>query len=144
MIFKFKITGKDEEVVEFEKKLIDILLKTINDNELTAHEIRFCVHEAVLNVIQHTYKWDLSQSIEIKIDVLDIKDNKQIIEIFIKDFGKPVNTDIRPPDHIKQFQLRKRGLYMISKIMDEFYIEPQEKTGNITYMKKVIFKKEIN
>jgi anti-sigma regulatory factor (Ser/Thr protein kinase) len=144
MIFKFTISGKEEEVVEFEKELIDILLRIVGDNDLAAHEIHFCVHEAILNVIQHTYKWDLSQPLEIRIDVLDVNGNKQILEIFIKDFGKPIDMQLKPPEHVRQFQLRKRGLYMISKIMDEFYIEPQEKTGNITYMKKVIYNKEIN
>ena len=143
MIFKFTISGKEEEVVGFEKELIDILLRIVGDNELIAHEIHFCIHEAVLNVIQHTYKWDLNQPLEIRIDVLDINNSKQV-EIFIKDFGKPIERHIKPPDQIRQFQLRKRGLYMISKMMDEFYIEPQEKTGNITYMKKVIYNKEIH
>ena len=143
MIFKFTISGKEEEVVGFEKELIEILLRIVGDNELIAHEIHFCIHEAVLNVIQHTYKWDLNQPLEIRIDVLDINNSKQV-EIFIKDFGKPIERNIKPPDQIRQFQLRKRGLYMISKMMDEFYIEPQEKTGNITYMKKVIYNKEIH
>ena len=33
---------------------------------MLAHEIHFCVHEAILNVIQHTYRWDLDQPLDIR------------------------------------------------------------------------------
>ncbi len=138
MIFKFTISGKEEEVVQFEKELLDILIKIAGREGMTAHEIHFCVHEAILNVIQHTYKWNLDQPIEIRIDVTKVDSSQQILEIFIKDFGPPIDKPITPPKHIGQFQLRKRGLYMISKIMDEFIVEPQEKGGNVTYMKKIM------
>ncbi len=138
MIFKFTISGKEEEVVEFEKELIDILLRILSDNEILAHEIHFCVHEAIFNVIQHTYKWNISLPLEIKININETDKSSRNLEIFIRDYGSPVSMTIIPPKQIEQFQLRKRGIYMISKIMDEFYIEPQDKTGNITYMKKIL------
>ncbi len=138
MIFKFTISGKEEQVVEFEKELLDILLRVVGDNDMIAHEIHFCVHEAILNVIQHTYKWNLDLPLDIRIDVSKAVKGKQTLEISIKDNGPAIEKPIIPPKQIEQFQLRKRGLYMISKIMDEFTIEPQEKTGNITYMKKIL------
>jgi anti-sigma regulatory factor (Ser/Thr protein kinase) len=138
MIFKFVICGKQEHIVGFEKKLLDILLRISGNNEMIAHEIHFCVHEAVLNVIQHTYKWNLESAVEIRLDLADKKENGQILEIYIKDTGSPIDKPIIPPKQIEQFQLRKRGLYIISKIMDDFYIKPVGKSGNITYMKKIL------
>ncbi|MGA2143093.1 MAG: ATP-binding protein [Brevinematales bacterium] len=105
---------------------------------MIAYEIHFCVHEAILNVIQHTYKWDLTQPIDIRIDVTGINEASQELEISIKDYGRKLEKEISPPSRIGQFQLRKRGLYMISKIMDECVIKPLEKGGNLTYMKKLL------
>jgi anti-sigma regulatory factor (Ser/Thr protein kinase) len=144
MIFKFTISGKEEQVVEFEKELLDILLRIVGDNEMIAHEIHFCVHEAILNVIQHTYKWNLELPLDIRIDVAKQVKQKRVLEISIKDYGPSIEKPITPPKQIEQFQLRKRGLYMISKIMDEFTIEPQEKSGNLTYMKKILSPKSDN
>jgi anti-sigma regulatory factor (Ser/Thr protein kinase) len=76
--------------------------------------------------------------LDIRIDVSRPVKQKQTLEITIKDNGPAIEKPITPPKQIEQFQLRKRGLYMISKIMDEFYIEPQDKNGNITYMKKIL------
>jgi serine/threonine-protein kinase RsbW len=144
MIFKFTISGKEEQVVEFEKELLDILLRIVGDDEMIAHEIHFCVHEAILNVIQHTYKWNLELPLDIRIDVAKAVKQKQVLEISIKDYGPAIEKPITPPKQIEQFQLRKRGLYMISKIMDEFTIEPQDKSGNLTYMKKILSPKSDN
>jgi serine/threonine-protein kinase RsbW len=144
MVFKFTITGKEEQVVAFEKEMLDILLRIVDNEEMVAHEIHFCIHEAILNVIQHTYKWNLNKPLEIRLDITDLDDTKKVLEVFIKDFGASIAKPINPPRKIDQFQLRKRGLYMISKIMDEFHIEPQAKKGNITYMKKVLKAKNDN
>ncbi len=137
MIFKFMINGSTEQIVNFEKDLLAILEKTFSHN-IVCHEIHFCVHEAILNIIQHTYKWDTNLPIDIQIDIEE-DEEKKIIEIFIKDFGKPIRKEIHPPKTIKAFQMRQRGLYMISKIMDDFYIKPLKKSGNLSYMKKVIY-----
>jgi serine/threonine-protein kinase RsbW len=138
MVFKFTITGKEDQVVAFEKEMLDILLRIVDNEEMVAHEIHFCIHEAILNVIQHTYKWNLNKTLEIRLDINELDDSKQVLEVYIKDSGPEIPKPIKPPKQIDQFQLRKRGLYMISKIMDEFRIEPQGKKGNITYMKKIL------
>ena len=138
MIFKFVITGREEQVIGFEKELLDVLLRVVGDNEMLAHEIHFCVHEAILNVIQHTYRWDLDQPLDIQVNINETSENSRVLEIIIKDSGKPIDKPIAPPRQIDQFQLRKRGLYMIGKIMDDFQVKPMGKTGNMAYMKKII------
>ncbi len=137
MIFNFSIFGSESDIVKFEQKSMKILLRILEKNELLASEIHFCMHEAILNVIQHAHLWDSSKPIEIRIFLNDTETEKQI-EISITDQGPKISQLIQIPDHIEKFQLRKRGLYMISQIMDEFSISPSEKTGNITKMKKVI------
>ncbi|MGC8765967.1 MAG: ATP-binding protein [Brevinematia bacterium] len=134
------ITGNEEKIIAFEKELLAILEKTFSQNDLTSHEIHFCVHEAILNIIQHTYKWDTSLPIDIQINITE-EEEKKIVEIYIKDTGKPIKKEIHPPHSIKSFQMRQRGLYMISKIMDDFYIKPVNKSGNLSYMKKIVLKK---
>lgn len=136
MIFKFTISGKEDQIVQFEKKLLDILNKIEGRDEITSHEIHFCVHEAIINIIQHTYKWDVEKLIEIRIDVTN-EERQQIFEVWIRDFGDSIEKPIFPPAKIGQFQLRRRGIYMISKIMEEFYVKPHPEIGNVTYMKKI-------
>lgn len=139
MIFKFLINGSEDKIIAFEKELLTILERSLETKDLSTHEIHFCVHEALLNIIQHTYKWDLSLPIDIQINISEEESNNKIVEIIIKDVGKPIKKQINPPKEIRIFQMRKRGLYMISKIMDEFYIKPlEDKSGNLTYMKKFI------
>lgn len=139
MIFNFRISGKEEQIVAFEKELLDILLRVVENGDMLAHEIHFCIHEAILNIIQHTYKWNLELPIEIRLDISGgEKSENRTLEIRIKDTGPAIQKQLEPPDKLDKFQMRKRGLYMISKIMDEFSIEPQGSTGNVTYMKKTL------
>lgn len=139
VIFNFRVSGNEEQVVEFEKELLDILNRIFGDEDMVAHEIHFCTHEAILNIIQHTYKWDLDKAIEVKMTLSDLdSEGNRVLEIKIKDSGPSLEKEIIPPESIDKFQMRKRGLYMISKIMDEFYIKPLENSGNLTYMKKLI------
>lgn len=139
MIFNFTISGKEDQIVEFEKELLEILIRLVDDQEMEAHEIHFCIHEAIMNILQHSYKWNLDMPIEVRLDITGNKDTDfRILEIKIKDIGPVITKTIVPPKNVDKFQMRQRGLYMISKIMDEFYIKPQKKTGNITFMKKVL------
>lgn len=141
MIFKFLINGSADQIINFEKELLAILDKAFPEDKMISHEIHFCVHEAILNIIQHTYKWDTSLPMDIQLEIEE-DNEKKVIEVLIKDFGKPIRKEIHPPKNIKSFQMRQRGLYMISKIMDDFYIKPINKSGNLSYMKKIIKKIE--
>jgi anti-sigma regulatory factor (Ser/Thr protein kinase) len=137
MIFNFTISGKENRIVEFEKELLEILKRLVDNHDMIAHEIHFCIHEAILNIIQHTYKWNLNLPIEIKLNVTgSMEKQNKVLEIRIKDNGPAIDKELIPPTKIDKFQMRKRGLYMIGKIMDEFHVEPIAKNGNITYMKK--------
>lgn len=139
MIFNFRITGKEDQIVQFEKELLDILLRLVENGDMLAHEIHFCIHESILNILQHSYKWNLELPIEIRLDISGGPDpSSRTLEIRIKDNGPAIEKVLEPPDKLDKFQMRKRGLYMISKIMDEFNIKPQGTTGNVTYMKKTL------
>ena len=139
MIFNFTISGKEDQIIEFEKELLEILVRLVDDQEMEAHEIHFCIHEAIMNILQHSYKWDLELPIEVRLDITGNKDTEfRVLEIRIKDVGPSITKPLIPPKNVDKFQMRKRGLYMISKIMDEFNIIPQKKLGNVTYMKKIL------
>jgi anti-sigma regulatory factor (Ser/Thr protein kinase) len=143
MIFNFRISGEEAQIVEFEKELLDILNRVMGNEDMIAHEVHFCIHEAILNIIQHTYKWNLSLPLEVKINIIGSKekDNRKL-EVTIKDSGPTINNPLVPPESLDKFQIRKRGLYMISKIMDEFRVDPLEGAGNITFMSKELSHKE--
>ena len=78
--------------------------------------------------------------VEVSINIHEnIEDNTKDLEVIIRDHGKPISKPIfatSKSEKIDKFQLRERGIYMISKIMDEFYVKPDKKKGNITFMKK--------
>lgn len=137
MIYTFKVSGDEQEIVSFERELLAILKRIMNWGDMSAHEIHFCIHESILNILQHSYKWDTEIPIEIKLNFSgDIENHDLELEIQIRDFGPSIEKKIEAPSEIERFQMRRRGLYMISKIMDEFYIKPKKKGGNVTYMKK--------
>ena len=141
MIFNFTVSGKEEQIMEFEKELLDILIRIVENNEMLAHEIHFCIHEVILNIIQHSYNWDLEIPIEVKLNVSGSHETQnKVLDIQIKDSGPAIEKPIVPPSKIEKFQMRHRGLYMISKIMDEFSMEALGKNGNLTKMKKDLSK----
>lgn len=139
MILNYRIFGREDSIVEFERELLDMLIRLVGKEEMVAHEIHFCIHEAILNILQHTYKWDLNLPIEVRMVVSGSDEtHDKTLEISIKDIGPSIGEPLIPPAKVDKFQMRKRGLYMISKIMDEFHIKPVDKNGNITFMKKVL------
>jgi len=137
MIFQFSVQCTESDILAFEKEVMDILSRAIGDSPdalMQIHEFHFCIHESILNILQHTYKWDMSRKLEIRFQITDEKE-KRICEVTIRDFGPPVPKKLVPPDSVDTFQMRKRGLYMMSKILDDFSLTPQG-DGNITYLKK--------
>jgi|GEM_PF-1499083 len=138
MIFQFSLGCSESEILSFEKEVMDILSRVLGNSSeaiMEIHEFHFCIHESIMNILQHTYKWDMTKSLEIRF-VITEEDDKRVCEVSIKDFGPPVPRKLVPPPSVDQFQMRKRGLYMMSKILDEFSLTPQE-DGNITYLKKI-------
>jgi len=137
MIFNFSFFGTENEVVQFEQNLMKILLRLFKDDEMLANEVHFCVHEAVLNIMQHSYYWDSSKPIDVRLAINEGEAESEI-EIQIIDQGTPIEKVLQIPGQIETFQMRKRGLYMIGQIMDFFSVSPAEKKGNVTKMRKII------
>ncbi|QJR22773.1 hypothetical protein BREVNS_2023 [Brevinematales bacterium NS] len=140
MIFQFTVQCTESEILAFEKEVMDILSRVLgssSDALMRIHEFHFCIHESILNILQHTYKWDMSQKLEIRLQITE-EGEKRICEVTIRDFGPPVPKKLVPPDSVDRFQMRKRGLYMMSKILDEFSLTPQS-DGNVTYLKKIFY-----
>lgn len=140
MIFQFTVRCTESEILAFEKEVMDILSRVLGDSSdmlMLIHEFHFCIHESILNILQHTYKWDMSKKLDIRLQIVEEGD-KRICEVIIHDFGPPVPKKLVPPHAVDRFQMRKRGLYMMSKILDEFSLTPQA-DGNLTYLKKVFF-----
>ncbi len=137
MIFQFCVACTESEILAFEKEVMDVLGRVVGstpDGMMQIHEFHFCIHEAILNILQHTYKWDMNQKRSERLALTEEKEG-WICEVNIRDFGPPIPKKITPPPTVDKFQMRKRGLYMMSKILDEFSLTPLE-DGNLTYLKK--------
>jgi anti-sigma regulatory factor (Ser/Thr protein kinase) len=138
MILNYRIFGREDSIVEFERELLDILIRLVGKEEMTAHEIHFCIHEAILNILQHTYKWNLNQPIEVKIVVSGSDEtNDKTLEISIKDLGPAIDSPlIRPED--RQIPDEKTRLIHDQQDYGRVLYQTRRRNGNVTYMKKLL------
>lgn len=131
--FKKKISIKStlDDVIKVESEIVDILTEIGKVDKKVIFQIRLAFHEAIINVIVHTYKKDPNKDIDI---VLDISDNS--IVLTIRDYGNPVDVakiKSRDLDDLREHGL---GVHFYKTLMDIVeYSKPQD-NGNIIKMIK--------
>ncbi len=126
---RYNLKSTFEEVHNFENTL-EQQLDELNLNKRTMFNIRLAFHEAIINVIQHTYKFSNDKQIDIDIDI-----NNECFECYIYDFGKKVSPDQIVPRKKKEIQTNGLGVFLYSKLMDEVEFK-NTKDGNVLRMKK--------
>lgn len=110
--------------------------KNISDEDL--EKIILAIDEACTNKIKHSYKFDESKDIIIK---LKLSDNEFTAEI--SDFGLPFDPEKVQVPNLKENYINKRsggyGIFLMRKLMDEviYVFTP---TGE----NKIILKKKVN
>ncbi len=126
---RYTLKSTFEEVHNFENELE----KELDELELTKRtmfNIRLAFHEAIINVIQHTYKFSNDKQINIDIDL-----SRESFECHIYDFGEKVSPDQIVPRKRNEIQTNGLGVFLYSKLMDEVEFKNTD-TGNLLRMKK--------
>lgn len=110
---QYNIQSTLQEVQDFEVKL-DEMLNGLKLNKQTMFHIRLAFHEAIINVIQHTYNFSTDKKITIDINI-----TKEVFECFIYDYGEKVSPDKIKPHKKDEIQTSGLGVFLYSKLMDE-------------------------
>lgn len=127
---QYKLKSTLEDVQRFETEL-EKRLSAVSISKKTLFNIRLAFHEAVINVIQHTYKFKKDKDI-----LVDMNVSKEIFECEIRDFGKKVNPEnIRPKKKANSIQTNGLGVFLYSKLMDEIEFS-NTPDGNLIMLKK--------
>lgn len=116
--------------------LIDKFAKKFNISDDLIENFIICINEAVINIIEHNYLFDINNEIKITLKT----DNTEFI-IEIIDNGTRFNpTLLKKIDIKKNFKdLRKTGLgiFLLHKLMDELHYEYKNKENHLTLIKKL-------
>lgn len=88
------------------------------DLETTTYEIQLAVHEICTNIIEHAYKNDAEQRIELEISIIQTSSDSLSITLFDYSGIAFIASDVKIPD-IEALQERGLGLMLVNQIMDE-------------------------
>ncbi|MFW5891699.1 MAG: ATP-binding protein [bacterium] len=135
-IIKKKITLKStlEEVLEYEKEMVELLNETKRFTKKLVFQVRLAFHEAIINIIVHTYKKNPDK----KIDVYLLVDDENIV-ITIRDYGNPVDIAKIKSRNLEELKESGLGVHFYKTLMDVVeYSNPEDNSGNIIKMIKKI------
>ncbi len=133
--FKKKTTLQStlDEVLDFETRIVEYLSQLNIDNRFI-FQVRLAFHEAIINVIVHTYHKKPDKKIDVELVVDD-----DSITIIIRDYGETVDVakiKSRDLDDLKESGL---GVHFYKTLMDVIeYSKPANDNGNIIKMVKNI------
>jgi len=107
-----------------------LLLKKVFEEDIFDTEL--ALDEAVSNIIVHTYKRDESKYI---VMTLTWKDDKNELEILLRDFGPKVDPSKIKPRPLEEVKPGGLGVYIIQKIFDVMKFKDVD-VGNLLILKK--------
>ena len=134
--FFFKAKALPDVTRTLAREAMSVLARSIK-SESDLYDLDLALTEACANVVDHAYKGDEVGDLEIKLHV----DSHHFIVVEVADWGvgfDGVPAEIKKPDPKAE---SGRGIYIISKLMDEFGIKKQQ-GKNIVFFRKNI-KKEL-
>ncbi len=138
MAFTKVIKSNFIELKELEEDIV-FFMKTSRIPVDAIYDLKIVLHEYLLNVMEHGYKWDSSKIIEVFSDVeVENKIPKKII-IKVKDFAEKfeISKEIIESE-VNKRNFRGRGLLMISTFVDEIIYNNAFKEGNeVTFVKNL-------
>lgn len=90
-----------------------------NVEDKIIREIELCLAEALNNIIKHAYKGDETNTIQIKLNLIESN-----LEITLEDFGQPRQNVGKPklefdPEDIDSLPEGGMGLFIIEQLMDD-------------------------
>ncbi len=98
----------------------------------TLYDLELVVAEALINIIKHTYKFDISQLISYTIEM---KNNS--VEIKIQDFGPKVDQKNLKPRELTEPREGGLGLHLIRSLVDNWEYRDVCK-GNLLLMRRKV------
>lgn len=99
----------------------------------TIYDLELVVAEALINIVKHTYKFDLSQLISYTIEMKDSS-----VEIKIRDFGPKIDPEELKPRELSEPREGGLGLHLIRTLVDNWKYEEVCK-GNLLFMRRKVF-----
>jgi serine/threonine-protein kinase RsbW len=136
IIYKKKTTLKStlDNVLNFETNLVDSLTKLGKFDKKLIFQIRLAFHEAIINVIVHTYKKNPEKDIDVELIV-----EEEQITIVIRDYGQPIDISQIKSRDLDDLRENGLGVHFYKTLMDIVeYSKPTNNSGNIIKMIKNI------
>ena len=101
-------------------------------DENAMYDLGLALSEALVNVIEHTYKFDSSKSISCTFEM-----NENILEMRIRDFGPKVEMEKLKPRPLSQPREGGLGLYLIRNLVDSWKYKDVCKGNCLVLRRKV-------
>lgn len=94
-------------------------------------EVVLAVNEAYANVIQHCYRGDTTQRVDLTVSILP-----QILTIEMQDYGGGMDLACVKPRDLDEVRPGGIGTYLMRAIMDEVTYDVSSGTGTVLRMRK--------
>ncbi len=130
-VFKKQMKSTLDALRKIEEE-ISVFLKSNGVPEDDLYYLKLSVHEAILNILEHSYRWDPSKEVDVIVSI-----NGGMIEVRIRDYGPPV------PEEVKNFVNPDRsyvgglGMKFMRTFLSDIYYEDVDE-GNELVMKKLL------
>lgn len=132
----FNLTIPSKKIyIRFARYSIRDFFKIINyNNEDEIFLIELAINEVIANIIEHTYNYEESHHIDINMCYFN-KNEKKIIEIKVRDYGKKVEKDKLKHRELDDYKEGGLGIYIINQVFCvNKWLDVEE--GNMLYLKK--------
>ncbi len=133
-MIEIKITS-DPKFLSIVRAMVGKVCELAECPQQEEHKIILAVDEACANIMKHTYRGNLGQSIEIRCENEGDK-----IEFVLKDCGPPIDKEKIKRRDLEDLQPGGLGLHFIHTIMDQVEYDYIEGCGNTLRMVKFLHK----
>ena len=118
--------------IKIARSVLRDFLQIHESSESLIVDMEIVLGEILANVIKHTYKNDETKRIIVSYTLKD-----EVFHVLVRDFGPPVDpARLKPtPPDLENPREGGYGLYIISRVTDEFRVRPL-RNGNLTVVKK--------
>ena len=130
-VFKKQIKSTLEDLRILEEEFAVFLKENgVSDDDI--YYLKLSMHEAILNILEHSYRWDPSKVVDVSISI-----NGGMVEIDITDYGPPVPEDVKNFSNPRKSYIGGLGMKFMRTFLSDIYYEDIEK-GNKLVMKKLL------
>jgi serine/threonine-protein kinase RsbW len=124
----------------FLRKAIRGICSCLIQDEQSLHDIDLCLHEAISNVIYHSYRNEAGHEIQLIVKLGPEELEFQIIDVGLKNFQADMDTQKQiefDPNDINSLPETGRRLFIIQQLMDKVSYTSFDKKNVLTLYKHV-------